>query len=231
MSARVCVHESQSPLRPGRQPTLCGIWSFLRIDSRPAPATFPLADGMACLRLWMISKVKATSLFFMLVFFYSVAPQKNQSSLWLIDHCLPPKATVFLSDTNMQNPVLITCDKPVALATFIYSLIWYSTAKSETLVKKKLGLRLAQLPVWVQGQLANRGVLRSLWMIESTSRVSGKQSHGNEKSQNCIFYKAKQWRFGNKFVLRHNFVTNPPKSATFIQQKRINQKNVLAGFW
>lgn len=61
MSACVCVHESQSPLRASRQQTHCGIWCFLRIDSRPAPAAFPLAGSTACLRLRMLSKVKAVA--------------------------------------------------------------------------------------------------------------------------------------------------------------------------
>lgn len=67
MSACVCVHECQSPLQPGRQPTHCGIWC---IDSRAASAAFPLTDSMACLRLWMLSEVKATC-FYLYLFFYA----------------------------------------------------------------------------------------------------------------------------------------------------------------
>lgn len=180
MSACVCVHESQSPLRASRQQTHCGIWCFLRIDSRPAPAAFPLAGSTACLRLWMLSEVKAVATC-ACFFLDSVAPKKinlqlsHSPTVWLAGDCLLSKATVFLSDTNMQNPVLVTCDKPVALATFIYSLIWCTVAISETWVKQKHQITWQLcLSESERGQLANWGVPISDQMNESTSRVSGK---------------------------------------------------------
>lgn len=84
--------------------------------------------------------------FFVWFFFWTVWLPKKKSihkslplPLCVVDRrlCLLSKATVFLSDTNMQNPVLVTCDKPVALATFIYSLIWCAAAISVTWVKQK----------------------------------------------------------------------------------------------
>lgn len=183
MSGCVCVREIQSPLRLSRLQTHSGIWCFISIDFWPAPALFPLTDRTACLCLWLLREVKAAAV---CVFCLCGSQKINRQLRECV--CLPVvdrrpdllfDATVCLSDTHMQSTVLVTYDKPVTLATFIYSFICFTTAILgwEERGQTEALNHMAVVPVLSLSEVSwqTGGALRSDQQSKSASRVSGEQ--------------------------------------------------------